>query len=117
LPPPSSAGGGDDPELPNVKDAGAVFAYYDNPGPNIFNTLYAGVRRICVLQTFTGWIEGVPREGGAPVALTEVAPWFSRVDIVNLSTDAGVKNPSNWNFNYLTEAGKNWRDVNVPPTS
>ncbi len=106
--------GADDPYPQNILVQPNLVAYYDAPGPQMTGYTGNGVSWLHVIQNFTGWVEGTPATGGAPVRLCEVAAWYSIVSIV----DANWQNPAgppDWQRMTFNKTGTGWTDIGVTP--
>ncbi len=102
--------GADNPLPQNVARQNNFIAYWDSPGPSILG--HSKNSRVYVVQNFTGWIVGEPKNGGSSQRLSEVASWHSIVSLLN-SNGASPGSQPDWNM-IDNQSGTGWRTTEQP---
>jgi hypothetical protein len=102
--------GSDNPEPESIAKEGYTIAYADDPGINIGS--HGKNSRVCVVQNFTGWIDGSPKTGGSSKRLSEVVSWHSIISLFNSNWENSKSTPSWQIFN--NQSGLGWRSTGQP---
>jgi hypothetical protein len=102
--------GSDNPEPESIAKEGYKIAYADDPGINIRS--HGKNSRVYVVQNFTGWIDGSPKNGGSSKRLSEVLSWHSIISLFNSNWENPNITPSWQIFN--NQSGLGWRSTGQP---
>lgn len=105
--------GADDPKPDFVYMKDNLVAYADTPGPSM--VAHQHNSRVHVVQNFTGWVEGVPLQGGQPQRICEVVAWYSVVSVLNANWDNADAGVPDWQFMQDTKSGTGWVPA-APPS-
>jgi hypothetical protein len=109
------AGTGPDDPLEDVIFRGPnVVAFYDSPGPYVYELGAGNFSRYVVMFDFTASVVGDPMPGGATQRVCQDIAWHSIVSLANLNWNTPDAGP-NWNIISGSEADIGWVDITKPP--